>query len=162
VQSRIPGIGLNVAWQYLSATQKRDFKSQASEFLRRIHALRSPFSKPTYVVPDEDPVNHRGIQDLERQILFGTEEHEDLGLMHNDFSLSNIIVNEDKIVGVIDWEMAGYFGWQRAASVHTQIRTPKRENFRNLDLPTEQLQDILYWNNLYDLDPASCTPEDFT
>ncbi len=72
VQSRIPGVGLNVAWQYLSAAEKKSFKRQARSFLRAIHELKPPTSamRPSYVVPDDDPVEHRGIQPLERQMLF--------------------------------------------------------------------------------------------
>jgi hypothetical protein len=39
----------------------------------------------------------------------------DFGLMHNDMQESNIIADKDRIVGVINWEMDGYFGWKRAA-----------------------------------------------
>jgi aminoglycoside phosphotransferase (APT) family kinase protein len=72
--------------------------------------------------------------------------------MHNDVSMSNIIVDHGRIVGVVDWEMAGFFGWETAAKVHMQIRTPKRENFASLDLLEERLDDILFWNDLYDVE----------
>lgn len=60
----------------------------------------------------------------------------------------------DKIVGVIDWEMAGFFGWNRAAKVHRQIRSPRRENYAHLNLDESFLADILYWNDLYDGETA--------
>jgi aminoglycoside phosphotransferase len=72
--------------------------------------------------------------------------------MHNDVSLSNIIVDDDKMVGLVDWEMAGFFGWRTAASVHVKIRMPKRENFSALSLSEEVLSDILFWNDLYDVE----------
>lgn len=107
---------------------------------------------PSYVIPDPDPVDHRGIQELERDIIFGnTNTDTDVSFMHNDVSLSNCIVDSGKIVGLVDWEMAGFFGWKTAADVHVQIRTPKRENFASLNLPEERLNDILFWNDLYDL-----------
>jgi hypothetical protein len=67
-------VGLNVAWQYLSAAEKQSFKRQARSFLRAIHELKPPPSvtPPSYVVPDADPIEHRGIQHLEQQLLFGT------------------------------------------------------------------------------------------
>lgn len=70
--------------------------------------------------------------------------------MHNDVSLSNIIVDADEVVGLVDWEMAGFFGWKRARDVHVGIRMPKRENFARVDLEEEVLEDILFWNDLYD------------
>lgn len=104
------------------------------------------------MVPDPDPVEHRGIQELERDIIFAKDNTDtDLSFMHNDISLSNCIVDNDRVVGLIDWEMAGYFGWKTAASVHVQIRTPKRGNYASLNLPEEMLNDILFWNDLYDV-----------
>ena len=58
----------------------------------------------------------------------------DFGLMHNDMQESNIIANKDRIVGVINWEMAGCFGWKRAAEVHVQIRSSRREGYANSSL----------------------------
>ncbi|KAI1916270.1 hypothetical protein LOZ65_005297 [Ophidiomyces ophidiicola] len=75
--------------------------------------------------------------------------------MHNDLTPSNIIVDDGKIVGVVDWEMAGYFGWQRAADVHVSIRMPKRENFAQQDLEEDFIQDILFWMVLYAIDGPS-------
>lgn len=94
---------------------------------------------------------HRGIQETERDILFAKDDEDpDMDFMHNDVSLSNCIVNNDKIVGLVDWEMAGFFRWETAAKVHVRIRTPRRENFASLDLPEDVLKDILFWNDLYD------------
>ena len=109
------------------------------------------FSQRSYVVPDVDPVEHRGIQEIERDILFADHnEDPDMSFMHNDFSLSNCIVNDDKIVGLVDWEMAGFFGWNTTAKVHARIRTPQRESFASLDLPEGMLGDILFLNDLYE------------
>jgi hypothetical protein len=107
----------------------------------------------SYVVPDPDPVDHRGIQELERDIIFADDNIDpDCSFMHNDVSLSNLIVDDNRIAGLVDWEMAGFLGWRTAASIHVQIRTPKRENFSALNLPEEVLGDILFWNDLYDVE----------
>jgi hypothetical protein len=159
VQERIPGVGLNIAWQYVSQSQKLSFKHQAREILQKLRktpgSLEFKF-KPgprSYVVPDPDPIDHRGIQELERDILFAAHNDDpDCSFMHNDVSLSNIIVDDDKMVGLVDWEMAGFFGWRTAASVHVKIRMPKRENFSALSLSEEVLSDILFWNDLYDVE----------
>lgn len=70
--------------------------------------------------------------------------------MHNDFSTSNCIVDDDRIVGLVGWEMAGFFGWKTAGEVHSRIRTPQREHFVNANLSEEKLRDIMWWNDLYD------------
>ena len=70
--------------------------------------------------------------------------------MHNDLVTSNIIVDNDKIVGLVDWEMAGYLGWKTAREVHVQVRSPKREDYAGLDyLKEEFFSDLLFWNDLY-------------
>ncbi|KAK4152382.1 hypothetical protein C8A00DRAFT_44540 [Chaetomidium leptoderma] len=153
IQERIPGVGLNIAWQYISKDQKKSFKHQAREVLRRLRSsIPSPVGQDrSYAVPDPDPVKNRGIQDLEEQILFSKQNADsDISFMHNDFSLSNTIVDSDRIVGLVDWEMAGWFGWKTAGDVHVKIRTPKRENFASLQLPEDVLGDILFWNDLYE------------
>lgn len=72
--------------------------------------------------------------------------------MHNDLTESNIIVDDDKITGVIDWEMAGYLGWKTAGEIHRRIRTPQREHFAKVKLSEERLREIMWWNDLYDCD----------
>lgn len=126
---------------------------QARDLLRRLQKTKLPSSQKqrSYIVPDTDPVEHRGIQTLEEDIIFGSDNKDpDLSFMHNDVSPSNIIVDKDRIVGLVDWEMAGYFGWRTAGNVHVQIRSPKLENYAALNLSKEFLDDIMFWSDLYD------------
>jgi hypothetical protein len=67
-----------------------------------------------------------------------------LGFMHHDLTEPNCIVDNDSIVGLIDWEMAGFFGWKTAGEVHRRLRIPQREHFPNLDLSEKRLQDICF------------------
>ncbi|KAI1504569.1 hypothetical protein F5X99DRAFT_19141 [Biscogniauxia marginata] len=155
VQERIPGVGLNIAWQYISQSQKACFKEQARQMLQKLRTITPPseVSSRSYVISDPDPVHHRGIQQAEKEILLADNENDsDLSFMHNDVSRSNCIVDNDKIVGLVDWEMAGFFGWKTAASIHVRIRSPRRENYASLNLPEELLDDILFWNDLYDVE----------
>ncbi|KAM0228801.1 hypothetical protein ACHAPO_010437 [Fusarium lateritium] len=154
VQERIAGVGLNIAWQYISAEQKQHFKDQAREILQSLSKVEPPTSSMTrsYIVEDPDPKTHRGIQELEYSFIFSEDNNdEDVSFMHNDLTQSNCIVDDDKIVGLVDWEMAGCFGWKTAGHVHVNIRTPRRQNFAALDLPEDVLNDILFWNDLYEV-----------
>ena len=149
IQSRIEGVGLNVAWPYLSASQKQSFKSQTRHIVSALSTLKGPLQ---YVFPDEDPVKNKGITPAEYQILFrGRAGDDKLGFNHNDLQPSNIIVKDDKIVGIIDWEMSGFFG-ERAAEVHRTMRCPGQEKFTHLNLPKEKVQDLTFWNDLYNED----------
>lgn len=130
---------MTVAWPYLSQSQKESFKQQAREILRQLHSI-----KPTdrgqirsYVVSDPNILISGRIQPLEADILFSDINTDlDMSFMHNDFTESNCIVHNDKIVGLIDWEMAGFFGWNTAREVHR----------------TARLHDSSFWKDLYDQD----------
>ncbi|KAK2592816.1 hypothetical protein QQS21_009484 [Conoideocrella luteorostrata] len=144
--------GLAELWEKVS------FKDQASEILRKLHTIKPPATAemgPSCVVPDSSPIDNQGIQRLERDILFSTTHaaaagnQADLSFMHNDLSRSKCIVNDGKIVAVVDWKMAGFFGWKTASDVQVRIRSPRRENYAHLNLPELFLEDILFWNDLY-------------
>ena len=152
VQQRIAGVGLNIAWPYLSSAQKQSFKGQTRKIMLKLLTITDyDRSTPSYVVEDDDPCKHRGIQERERRILFDGQASDDLGLAHNDLNWSNIIVDDDVIVGVVDWEMAGWFGRDRPAKVHRQIRMPDHGTYSHVPGMTEErLADLLYWNDLYD------------
>ncbi|OBT74384.1 hypothetical protein VF21_06822 [Pseudogymnoascus sp. 05NY08] len=132
VQERLPGVGMNVAWPYLSQGQREAFKRQAREILRQLHAVKPTDGRETrsYVVQDPNILSNGRINELEGSILFPIEN--------------------DKIVGVIDWEMAGFFDWKTAGEVHRRIRTPQREHFVNANISESRVQEIMHWNDLYD------------
>lgn len=71
-----------------------------------------------------------------------------MGLMHNDLIESNTIVDKDRIVGLVDWEMAGFFGCDETAEVHRKIRTPQRGTFKNVNLSEERFRHIMWWGDL--------------
>ncbi|RJE20423.1 Phosphotransferase enzyme family [Aspergillus sclerotialis] len=157
VQERLPGVTLGVAWPYLSRSQKDSFKEQAREILRQLHRIKPSdrYQYRSHIVQDPEILSNGRINPLERDIIFSeTNIDPDMSFMHNDFTPSNCIVDNDKIVGLIDWEMAGFFGWKTAGKIHRRIRKPQRERFANTNLSEERLQDIMYWNDLYD-----CMPE---
>jgi aminoglycoside phosphotransferase (APT) family kinase protein len=74
-----------------------------------------------------------------------------MGFTYNDLQPSNIIVKEDRIVGIIDWEMAGFFG-DRAAKVHRRFRHPGKEAFARVALSELELERATCgnWVDLYD------------
>ncbi|KAI9766325.1 MAG: hypothetical protein M1840_006589 [Geoglossum simile] len=153
VQERIPGVGLDVAWPYLSQGQKESFKQQAREILRQLHTIKPTDGRRArcYVVQDPNILTNGRIGPLEGDILFSdTNIDLDMSFTHNDFTLSNCIVDNNKVVGLVDWEMAGFFGWKTVGEIHRRIRTPQREHFVNANLSEEMLQDIMRWNDLYD------------
>lgn len=143
---------MTVAWPYLSTQQKESFKEQAREILHQLHTI-----KPTeklharcHVVPNPNILTNGRVNPLEGDIVFSTNDDPDMSFMHNDFTQSNVIVNNGMITGLIDWEMAGFIGWKTAGEVHRRIRSPRREQFVNARLSEEKILDMMYWNDLYD------------
>lgn len=153
VQERLPGVSLTVAWPYLSKDQMEAFKQQARTILRQLHVVKPTDGRRarSHVVEDPNILSNGRIHTLEGDILFSNANTDpDMSFMHNDFTESNCIVNNGKITGLVDWEMAGFFGWNTAGEVHRRIRTPQREHFVNANLSEEKLQEIMFWNDLYD------------
>lgn len=154
MQQRLPGVALTVAWQYLSHDKKTAFKQQARSILHQLYAVKPLDGRPvgSHVVQDPDAANNGHITTTEADILFSNAAASPgiLGLAHNDLTESNIIVDKDKITGIIDWEMAGFFSWDSAVEVHRRIRTAQRESFAHLNLSEETMCDITFWNDLYD------------
>lgn len=48
--------------------------------------------------------------------------------------------------------MAGFLGKIGPADVHKQIRMPNKEMWANVEMPDGLLEDLLFWNDLYDYD----------
>ncbi|PNP43978.1 hypothetical protein TGAMA5MH_04263 [Trichoderma gamsii] len=154
IQERIPGVALNVAWPYLSPTQKASFKTQTRKMILELSTVKPPSTvlEPTYLVSDPNPMVNRDISSVEGATLFSDRSERDsreLNFMHNDLQPSNIIVRNDQIVGIVDWEHAGWFYWDDVGVVHSQFRTPNREDFAGVQLSEEELEDLEYWGDLY-------------
>lgn len=137
------------------------YKDQARRILRQLHTIKPTenLKARSHVVPDPNILSNGRINPLEGEILFSATNNDlDMGFMHNDLTESNCIVSNDAIVGLIDWEMAGFFGWKTAGEVHRRIRTPQREHFVNANLSDEQLQAMMFWNDLYEESVSEDSP----
>ncbi|KAJ5704233.1 hypothetical protein N7493_011371 [Penicillium malachiteum] len=153
IQERLPGVGLCVAWPYLTAEQKESFKQQARKILHQLHTIKPTDKLPvhSHIVPDPNILSNGRLNPIEGEILFSAANDDpDKSFMHNDFTQSNCLVDNDNIVGLVDWEMAGFLGWKTAGEVHRRIRTPQREHFMNVNLSEERIQELMFWNDLYD------------
>jgi Phosphotransferase enzyme family len=123
IQERIPGVALAVAWPYLTQTQKHTFKAQAKSIVQSLQSLRGPYG---YLIPDGDPCRNKGISAEENTLLFSSPPlPSEAAFAHHDLHPSNMIVMDDRIVWIIDWEMAGFWG-ERAGKVHSEMRGPNR------------------------------------
>lgn len=107
----------------------------------------------SHIVPDPYIYNNTWFNPLDLEIIFGDESTDpDRGFMHNNMTASNIIGDNGKISGLVDWETAGWFGWATAGEIHRRIRSPQCEGYVNAGLSENELEDLLFWNNLYDWD----------
>jgi COMPASS component SPP1 len=123
VESRIPGVSLEVAWRYLTADQIASFKEQCRRVLKCLAGIDPAPDQPSYVCSGLNPQSPPGVETAERDILFAEKDDENLCLVHNNMTVSNIIVDDDKLVGISGWRHSGYFGFERANKIHRQFRT---------------------------------------
>ncbi|KAL2850770.1 hypothetical protein BJY01DRAFT_126216 [Aspergillus pseudoustus] len=147
VEARIPGVSLDVAWRYLTTKQVETLKQQTRLVLERLSAIDDPPPQPSYLCSKLNPQGPSDIEGLEQKTLFKeVEVSENLTFVHNNMLLSNVIVDNDKVVGLTGWRDSGYFGFQRASKVHRSIRVPQIASIKELGA---SLEDLDAWDDLY-------------
>jgi hypothetical protein len=67
--------------------------------------------------------------------------------LHNHIYPSNIIIQDDKIVGVIDWEMSGFF--QKGCKGLSPYEVFQKGAFIGLSVLEDRFNDLTFWSNLY-------------
>ncbi|QKX56695.1 uncharacterized protein TRUGW13939_03801 [Talaromyces rugulosus] len=148
VETRIPGVSLEVAWNYLSESLKQDFKRQCQRILRRLATVDEFPVAPSYMCRDLNAIAQPDVPDVERDILFAPREgDEELCFVHNDMVRPNIIVDDDRVVGILGWRQSGFFGHDRAQRIHRLLRIPERSHiFASGERSTHDQA----WADLYD------------
>ncbi|KAL2817001.1 hypothetical protein BDW59DRAFT_135169 [Aspergillus cavernicola] len=147
VESRIPGVSLDAAWRYLAAEQIELLKQQCRRLSQRLSNIHTGRGHPSYVCSGLNSHLSSEPERLERDILFNENAaHGDLSLVHNNMLLSNIIVNDDRVVGLTGWRDAGYFGFEKADKIHRQIRVPQIISDPDLQVDVDGIQT---WVDLY-------------
>ncbi|OJJ51679.1 hypothetical protein ASPZODRAFT_12492 [Penicilliopsis zonata CBS 506.65] len=143
VESRIPGVSLEVAWRYLAPEQIHSFKRQTHRLLRLLGAIECSYDGASYVCRELNSQPQPDVTEAEREILFRDKAgDEQLCFAHNNLTRSNIIVKGDRIVGVTGWRQSGFFGYRRASMVHEQFRTPEASFLGSQE-------DALGWADIY-------------
>lgn len=126
VESRIPGVSLEVAWRYLTAVQINALKQQCRRLMQRLSTVDSPSYGPSYACSGLNSQSRPDIHQRETEILFEEKgDPENLCLVHNDMVRPNIVVRDDRVVGIIGWRQSGFFGYERAKKVHQELRIPE-------------------------------------
>ncbi|KAL4795605.1 hypothetical protein BDV19DRAFT_167584 [Aspergillus venezuelensis] len=146
VESRLPGVSLDVAWRHLSTQQIELMKQQCRIVSDRISNDPGP-GHPSYVCSELNS-HSSSTGEMEHNILFGENEARgNFPLVHNNMLLHNIVVNNHRIVGLIGWREAGYFGFGKTDKVHRQVRVPKLISEAESGVG---LQNLITWADLYD------------
>lgn len=126
VESRIPGVSLEVAWRYLTAEQINTLKRQCRHLIQRLGSVDSTSHGPSYVCSGLNSQRQPAVQKREAEILFGdNSNNQNLCMVHNDMVRPNIIVRDDCVVGITGWRQSGFFGYERAKKVHQEFRIPE-------------------------------------
>jgi hypothetical protein len=90
----------------------------------------------------------------------------DIVLCHNDLSLRNVMINDNKIVAILDWEFAGYYPADielEMLSVVLQGAIPNKELWRNTitNVVSKKTDYKVSWylcmlNNIFSGEEAKC------
>lgn len=148
VESRIPGVSLEVAWRYLTAGQISTIKQQCRRIIQRLAEVERASNGPSYVCSGLNSQSQPDMPEQEKKILFkekGEDDH--LCLVHNDMVRPNIIVKDDRVVGVAGWRQCGLFGLDRAAKVHRALRIPE---ITYVSGTKDSSEGAMAWDDLYD------------
>jgi aminoglycoside phosphotransferase len=125
VIERLPGITLEEAWPTLEVYEKERIADEVVAFLEEIRKLRSPYIKAALLhrKPLRSGIVDAADFNLERFKQFSSNKHISAYVQaridslhpqpnvftHGDLDWSNILVNDKKVSGIIDWESSGYF-----------------------------------------------------
>ncbi|KAG0159454.1 hypothetical protein PDIDSM_6976 [Penicillium digitatum] len=157
IESRIAGVSLEVAWRYLDAEQIEVFKNQCRQIIQLLGTIESPKDEPSYMCRELNFQIPPSVETRERDILFTEKgKEEELSLTHNNLTPSNVIVQDNRVVGIAGWRQCGYFGTVRAKKVHRL--------FRDLGPASEEgmasSETSVTWTDLYNgaYDPSKGIP----
>ena len=148
VESRIPGVSLEVAWRYLTTEQISTIKKQCRRIIQRLAEVERASNGPSYVSSGLNSQSQPDMPEQEKKILFKEKGEGDyLCLVHNDMVRPNIIVKDDRVVGVAGWRQCGLFGLDRAAKVHRALRIPE---ITYASGTKDSSEGAMAWADLYD------------
>ncbi|KAK2849614.1 hypothetical protein FQN49_005580 [Arthroderma sp. PD_2] len=137
VMEYIPGDVLRDVWDTLDPVKKEKIISQLRSFMEQIRAIKGSFIGSIDGSPCEDQIfcvklgdfgPYKTEKDFHSDIIRAMKleedntwvahiakmiealpEHGEFVLTHSDFSPRNIIVRDDQIVAILDWEMTGFY-----------------------------------------------------
>lgn len=128
VESRVPGVSLEVAWKYLSDEQIASIRSQCRHIVQVLAAVDCAMDGPSYICSGLNSQTPPGVSEPEQKVLFQEKSKSDsLCFVHNNMTPSSIIVKDDRVVGITNWRQCGLFGLDRADKVHRSFRCPESE-----------------------------------
>ncbi|TPR08957.1 Phosphoglucomutase [Aspergillus niger] len=151
VESRIPGVTLEVAWRYLTAEQIDMFKQQCRRVSQHLGGIDASPDRPSYVCSGLNSQASPDALEPEKNILFRErKEDEHVCLVHNNLVPSNIVIGDDKVIGITGWRQSGYFGFERADEIHRRFRILVASAIHG-----DKSTDLRAWSDLYEgLDAA--------
>jgi len=113
--SSIDGINLQ---QYYKQGGSHDFTNQMSEIIYHLKKTVDTVDKRFFLIDnemDEDGEEIYTIDELKLRYPWLSDVTDSSIFCHNDLHDENIIVHNNKIVGIIDWELGGFYlnGYER-------------------------------------------------
>lgn len=154
VVERVEGVDLDLCWGFLSEAQKRGFKEQMRAFVREMRSIPEGLSRGLQGELERGGMLRCTHDAEEYEKLMGAEavRKGDWVFMHNDLNRDNIIVKDDRVVAVVDWELAGRFSFEGVRWVHEHLRPPRRREYDRDEMTAEEWDDLFSREDLYHID----------
>ncbi|KAK2626599.1 hypothetical protein QTJ16_003774 [Diplocarpon rosae] len=125
VMERIQGETLAAAWKHLAEESRKMVFSQLKDMIRELRARTREYrvaSAPRCTIAAShtaprasglsrigDHVSEKDVEDLRKMILKQDGPWPSPVFTHCDLNPSNILIRDDRIVGLIDWEFSGWY-----------------------------------------------------
>ncbi|KAK4203286.1 hypothetical protein QBC40DRAFT_317928 [Triangularia verruculosa] len=135
VRERLPGHAADSMLHRVTKEKLTALGERAEEIGRTLNSIKPDDGKTrNHLVADPNILTNGRMDPQEVELIFSdTNTDPDLGFMHNDWVLSNFIIDSPEnaqIVGIIDWEDAGWFGWETAKQLQSLVKHPRGQQVR--------------------------------
>lgn len=183
ITTRLPGTPLSEIWPNLLESEKDNYAKQTADYLRQLRALCSARiqginEQPVYCaclfrvgygIPhgpinsdeelwDEMAQGLRNVpQDLQDHLRRRMPAAQPYTFTHGDLTAKNIIVQNGRVTGIIDWEGSGYFPvwWEfvSTAIFDDEVDRSWKDHLRGYMKP--YTKELLFWRCYYNLSRGS-------
>lgn len=169
VMENMPGMTFEEAWPVLDGPGKESIAAEVLEFVKQLRALQSPNIQATYIhrLPLKPGLASTADFNLERFSQLPSNEHISQYVQerttnlhpqpnvytHGDLDWSNILVQDGRVSGIIDWESSGYFpDYWEWVTLKRSVQMQGPNSWSHLLLNRMESSWDLTWDSMWELE----------